>query len=144
MNTGENNEPERVFTNWVDSLFACGRIGFSEMAIAKEMIYGWKEYLEELGVGKDETIWLTPEDKMADEESNEQPEDAAKRFWRSKVGEGSCLKLPDYMVDILIKNGINTNEDLYFCLHLGDIFENDAVALKNIRDYLEYNTHNHM
>lgn len=137
MNTGEN-EPEKVFTNWVDSLFACGRIGFSEMAIAKEMVYGWKQYLEESGVGKDDPIWLTPEDKMADEE--EQPDDVAKRFWRSKVGEGSDLKLPDYMVDTLVKNGINTNEDLYFCLHLDEIFKDNKMALKNVKDYIEYNT----
>lgn len=142
MNTGEN-EPERVFTNWVDSLFACGRIGFSEMAIAKEMMYGWKEYLEECGVGKDVPIWLTPEDKMADEESIEQPDDTTS-WWVRKVGEGPYLNLPDDIVKKLVSNGINTNEDLYFCLHLGDIFENDAVALKNIRNYLEYNTHNHM
>lgn len=140
MNTGEN-EAEKVFTNWVDNLFACGRIGFSEMAIAKEMMYGWKEYLEESGVGKEETIWLTPEDKMADEESNEQSDDGAKnRFWRSKVGEGSDLKLPDYMVDKLISSGINTNEDLYFCLHLDEIFKDNKMALKNVRDYIEYNT----
>ena len=143
MNTGENEQPEKVFTNWVDNLFACGRIGFSEMAIAKEMMYGWKEYLEESGVGKDETIWLTPEDKMADEESNEQPDDA-KRFWRCKVGEGSCLNLSDDIVKKLIVNGINTNEDLYFCLHLDEIFKDDTIALKNVRDYIEYNTHGFM
>lgn len=127
MNTGEN-EPERVFTNWVDSLFACGRIGFSEMAIAKEMMYGWKEYLEESGVGKDDPIWLTPEDKMADEESND-----AVSWWDSKISE------LDY--DIIKKlecSGIITNYELWGCSNkVKELFKFNQDALKSINEYLE-------
>lgn len=131
MNTGEN-EPEKVFTNWVDSLFACGRIGFSEMAIAKEMIYGWKQYLEESGVGKDETIWLTPEDKMADEESNEQPEDAV-GWWDSKISG-----LDEYIIKRLEHDGITTNYELWMSSkRVEELFRCDKKCLKAVKEYLE-------
>lgn len=127
MNTGEN-EPERVFTNWVDSLFACGRIGFSEMAIAKEMMYGWKQYLEESGVGKDETIWLTPEDKMADEESND-----AVGWWDSKISG-----LDEYIIKKLEHSGIITNYELWMSgKRVEELFRCDKASLKAVKEYLE-------
>lgn len=124
----DNNEPERVFTNWVDNLFACGRIGFSEMAIAKEMMYGWKQYLEESGVGKDETIWLTPEDKMADEESID-----AVGWWDSPISG-----LDEYIIKRLEHDGITTNYELWMSSkRVEELFRCDKKCLKAVKEYLE-------